>query len=577
MLRSRSIQIRWLFIIVLIGSALWVGITATHGQDHSSPRLTKTVVSQPAATKTKSTPSLAGAQVIMQEGFEGAWPTGKWSVENLNPSNTIGWAKRYCPPHTGLYGETVALNPYGGGAGCLTNHPNNASVAAIYGPFDLSTSSAASVTFYLYGRTSTAKDAYNNPLDSLFVGSAVDGKNFSGAAFFGDHTNGPDGNGYWRETFDLTDRLGQSQVWVTFWFESDASGSDIGFTIDDVEITTTAGSPPPAPTDPSAPPPTAASRVYLPNVVGPVSSRIVFLHHETTTRYWISTMNTDGSDVQRIVSCQPEHLAGTNVQSCGQTWSPDGTRIAFHSLMPGDASLHLYIVNADGSNLQRLTSDDLSNDGFPVWSPDGRKIAFIRNSAGDWLLTGSIYTINVDGTGLTRVTTDGRFGPIDWSPDGKRIAYSCVIPERVNTGLCTIRSDGQNRFIVADNTSTTEMGPSWSPDGQRIAYVDAPNGAITKRPEIRIPLNAGDLHIINADGTNDTILVQDVAESRGGAWSPDGQEIVFAYRFGQQPAMARERSDLFTIQVDGTHAGRRLTNYDGISAEQKLFDIDPDW
>lgn len=49
-------------------------------------------------------------------------------------------------------------------------------------------------------------------------------------------------------------------------------------------------------------------------------------------------------------------------------FSPDGTRIVFSSDEDGD--FDLYIMNADGSNVQRLT-DDPGDELFPVWAPGG--------------------------------------------------------------------------------------------------------------------------------------------------------------------------------------------------------------
>jgi Tol biopolymer transport system component len=61
--------------------------------------------------------------------------------------------------------------------------------------------------------------------------------------------------------------------------------------------------------------------------------------------------------------------------------SPEGQKIAFMSRRSGN--WEIYLVNADGSEAQRLT-DDPAEDGLPTWSPDGRAIAFVSNRGGDW-------------------------------------------------------------------------------------------------------------------------------------------------------------------------------------------------
>lgn len=54
-------------------------------------------------------------------------------------------------------------------------------------------------------------------------------------------------------------------------------------------------------------------------------------------------------------------------------WSPDGKRIAFGSNRSGD--FELYVVEPDGSKLQRLTEHE-GGDGVPAWSPDSRDVVF---------------------------------------------------------------------------------------------------------------------------------------------------------------------------------------------------------
>jgi TolB protein len=55
----------------------------------------------------------------------------------------------------------------------------------------------------------------------------------------------------------------------------------------------------------------------------------------------------------------------------------------------------LYVVNADGSGLRRLTRNAAKLRWF-AWSPDGRTIAFLRN--------GEVYTVKADGSGERRLT-----------------------------------------------------------------------------------------------------------------------------------------------------------------------------
>ncbi len=63
--------------------------------------------------------------------------------------------------------------------------------------------------------------------------------------------------------------------------------------------------------------------------------------------------------------------------------SPDGQKIAFMSRR--DENWEIYVINTDGSGLQRLT-DDRAEDGLPAWSPDGRALAFASNRGGTWAI-----------------------------------------------------------------------------------------------------------------------------------------------------------------------------------------------
>ena len=88
-------------------------------------------------------------------------------------------------------------------------------------------------------------------------------------------------------------------------------------------------------------------------------------------------------------------------------WSPDGSQIAFVRVGQG-----VHVMNADGSELTRLTPID-ADYGDIDWSPDGTRIAFYS----DMDDSRQIWVVDADGTNLRRLTNSagGNFDP-RWAP-----------------------------------------------------------------------------------------------------------------------------------------------------------------
>ena len=83
-------------------------------------------------------------------------------------------------------------------------------------------------------------------------------------------------------------------------------------------------------------------------------------------------------------------------------WSLDGTRIAFATERDGDFitdGLTLYVMNPDGSDQRPLRVDDLF-EGGAVTSQGGMHVAYLSNRDGSW----QVYVMNADGSNLRRVT-----------------------------------------------------------------------------------------------------------------------------------------------------------------------------
>jgi hypothetical protein len=167
-------------------------------------------------------------------------------------------------------------------------------------------------------------------------------------------------------------------------------------------------------------------------------------------------------------------------------WSPDGSRILFTASVdvPGPcgscwAERHIYIVDADGSGLRRLTTDSaqappgtIAVETGATWSPDGKRIAMNR-----WVGPADMYQSPWDRGGLVVVDVEtGIERAIDvelsyvndstwswiWSPDGRSILLGRVYPP-----------DSPDQMVLVDVESGEPAVLPWDhlsvPTWQRLA------------------------------------------------------------------------------------------------------------
>lgn len=193
-----------------------------------------------------------------------------------------------------------------------------------------------------------------------------------------------------------------------------------------------------------------------------------------------------------------------------------GTFVEGDCRITEDREGDIYVRNCDGSGVYRLTNHP-ANDSYPAWSPDGTRIVFSsdrdRQPFPEGWMPHSLYIVNADGSNLTRLTSEEThdIAP-DWSPDGNRIAF------HRNCGLAVINADGLNlrEILKASDEVPCVGGPVWSPDGQRLAFVSG-----SHEPE-------GDYHtvyVVNADGTGLVKLDRFQGGDAGVVWTPDGSQL----------------------------------------------------
>lgn len=147
---------------------------------------------------------------------------------------------------------------------------------------------------------------------------------------------------------------------------------------------------------------------------------------------------------------------------------PDGSRIALAHPSDGE-NVDVWVVNRDGSGLQRLTTHP-SIDDQPAWSPDGRWIAFrsFRDGKSD------VWAMRSDGSEQRNLTFASVFVPEEfsdapaWSPDGQRIAFSRGFGS--GQALFVMRADGTELRQLLWRNGFDVLAPAWSPDGQTLAF-----------------------------------------------------------------------------------------------------------
>ena len=197
------------------------------------------------------------------------------------------------------------------------------------------------------------------------------------------------------------------------------------------------------------------------------------------------------------------------------TWSPDRTRIAYSTaIAEGNPNLRICVIAVDGTGAPNCITPGFAEDTDPEWSPDGTKIAFMSDRDGNR----EIYVMNADGSGLIRLTNNdySDYEP-SWSPDGSKIVFYSHREDDYE--IFVMNSDGSSgeNWVQLTNNDTDDEDAVWSPDGTLIVFKSDRDGE-------------DEIYVMNADGSsgeNPIKLTNNTVDDDDPEWSPDGTMIAF--------------------------------------------------
>ena len=211
----------------------------------------------------------------------------------------------------------------------------------------------------------------------------------------------------------------------------------------------------------------------------------------------VYVMNADGTGATALTA--PTTTADENVD-----WSPDGKRLLF------TRGERIFVMNVDGTGLAQLSN---TISGTARWSPDGTRIAFSQQSTAS--PGRDIAVMNADGSGLRYVTTNqgGNDHP-EWSPDGTQIVY--MSGRAAHPQLYVIGVDGAGEHLLTPSIPDNHLydgDPAWSRDGTLIAFARAVSSADGTTYTTA-------MYTIHPDGTGLTLAITGLGAWETPRWRP---------------------------------------------------------
>jgi len=268
---------------------------------------------------------------------------------------------------------------------------------------------------------------------------------------------------------------------------------------------------------------------FTPYLPGIASRWIDYSHDE----HWVAyTTAPDGTIWRsRLDGGERLQLTSAPLRAFQPRWSPDGTRIAFSGIKPGEP-VKVYVLPLSQSNggvPEAITSAPFTEDE-PSWSPDGNSLLFLRSLPRGVPGRPGLYIMDWKSRKTEFLPGSEALSTPAWSPDPRFIAAAN------SAGSQILLFDFHTRRWTPLATGAALVCPRWSREGKYLYYQDVLGGA--DQPIFRVRI--ADRRVERVASSRQ-LLQSNVTDYRLSALAPGDVPIA---------TVGHSNSDIYALDVD---------------------------